>query len=141
MYDYFLTLPQEIKCIWKRKPSTATALFLVNRYIVMCNRGFRMIQAVSWQGQFEHTADRVSDSILGSHSSCRDTIGSRCKFGILWESSPRTNDIICSTAAMSFGDSVKLVQSLCIWSLQVSHGHFPVDLATTYRSIFEIVFS
>ena len=100
-----------------------------------------MIQAVSWQGQFEHTADRVSDSILGSHSSCRDTSGSRFKFGILWESSPRTNDIICSTAAMSFGDSVKLVQSLCIWSLQVSHGHFPVDLATTYRSIFEIVFS
>ncbi|KAI0083636.1 hypothetical protein BDY19DRAFT_900028 [Irpex rosettiformis] len=59
MYDYFLTLPQEIKCIWRRKWSTATVLFLVNRYVVMCNRGFRMIQAVSWQGQFEHTADRV----------------------------------------------------------------------------------
>ncbi|KAI0765803.1 hypothetical protein BC629DRAFT_1293376 [Irpex lacteus] len=59
IYEYFLTLPREIKCIWSRKTSTATILFLLNRYVVMCNRGFRMIQAVSWQGQFEHTADRV----------------------------------------------------------------------------------
>ena len=31
-YDTLLTLPREVECIWKRKWSAASALFLLNRY-------------------------------------------------------------------------------------------------------------
>ena len=31
-YDTLLTFPREVECIWKRKWSAATALFLLNRY-------------------------------------------------------------------------------------------------------------
>lgn len=32
-YDYALTVPSEVQCIWKRKFSGASALFLINRYV------------------------------------------------------------------------------------------------------------
>ena len=32
LYDTLLTFPREVECIWKRKWSAATALFLLNRY-------------------------------------------------------------------------------------------------------------
>ncbi|KAH9836077.1 uncharacterized protein C8Q71DRAFT_760428 [Rhodofomes roseus] len=34
-YDYTLTLPREVRCIWTRSFSGATLLFLVNRYFTM----------------------------------------------------------------------------------------------------------
>ena len=32
LYDTLLTFPREVECIWKRKWSAASALFLLNRY-------------------------------------------------------------------------------------------------------------
>ena len=32
LYDILLTFPREVECIWKRKWSAASALFLLNRY-------------------------------------------------------------------------------------------------------------
>ena len=38
LYDTVLTFSREVECIWKRKWSAATALFLLNRYsaVVVC---------------------------------------------------------------------------------------------------------
>ena len=59
LFDYLLTLPQEINNIWRCKTTTATVLFLLNRYLFMISRCFRLIQVVSWKGWLGHTADRV----------------------------------------------------------------------------------
>ncbi|KAI0693492.1 hypothetical protein BC835DRAFT_1306730 [Cytidiella melzeri] len=42
VYDYFLTLPQEINSVWLRKMTMGSLLFLINRCVVMLNRGMRM---------------------------------------------------------------------------------------------------
>lgn len=49
-YDYFLTLPQEVQCIWGRKLSAPTVLFYVNRYGTLISRVFLIGQAITWQG-------------------------------------------------------------------------------------------
>ncbi|KAI0765820.1 hypothetical protein BC629DRAFT_1596611 [Irpex lacteus] len=59
LYEYLLTLPLEINKIWRRKTSLVTLLFLLNRYVVMLNRGLRLIQAVSWYNQYEDVADKM----------------------------------------------------------------------------------
>ncbi|KAI0090073.1 hypothetical protein BDY19DRAFT_905139 [Irpex rosettiformis] len=60
-YEYFLILPDEVKYIWKLKKSIASYLFIVNRYVVLCVRGFRLVQMVSWEGRNEVTADEIQD--------------------------------------------------------------------------------
>ena len=37
-YDYFITLDEEVKLFWNRKLSVASALFLINRYLVLILR-------------------------------------------------------------------------------------------------------
>lgn len=59
LYEYLLTLAREVKYIWRRKASAATALFVINRYVVFANRLIRLIQAVSWTGFTEKEADKV----------------------------------------------------------------------------------
>lgn len=49
-YDYFLTLPQEVHCIWGRKLSAPTVLFYVNRYGILISRVILMGQLITWQG-------------------------------------------------------------------------------------------
>ena len=34
-YDYLLTFPREVQFVWTRKFSPATALFLLNRYLIV----------------------------------------------------------------------------------------------------------
>ena len=34
-YDYLLTFPREVRFVWTRKFSPATALFLLNRYLII----------------------------------------------------------------------------------------------------------
>ncbi|KAI0083647.1 hypothetical protein BDY19DRAFT_858844, partial [Irpex rosettiformis] len=58
-YDFFLTLPQEVNKIWRRKVTIATVLFLLNRYVFMMSRGMRTVQAVSWHHFFEQDTNRV----------------------------------------------------------------------------------
>lgn len=33
MYDAILTIGQEVKCIWKGKPSLVTGIYLIQRYL------------------------------------------------------------------------------------------------------------
>lgn len=62
VFEYLLTLQHEIEYVWKRKKRTGSIIFLVNRYVVLVNRGLKMIQAVSW-GEKLHR--RVSDMVSG----------------------------------------------------------------------------
>lgn len=59
VYDFILTFPQEIKCIWSRRFSGASLLFAVNRYAVLVNRLVRLVQLVQWKGYTEAEADYV----------------------------------------------------------------------------------
>ncbi|KAJ3540648.1 hypothetical protein NM688_g6197 [Phlebia brevispora] len=36
LYDHVITLGQEIACIWTRKPTLATIIFALNRYMTLC---------------------------------------------------------------------------------------------------------
>ena len=50
VYDYFLTLPQEVQCIWGRKLSIPVALFYLNRYTSLIYRVFLIAGLIDWQG-------------------------------------------------------------------------------------------
>ena len=67
-YEYFLILPDEVRYVWKMKKSIASYLFLVNRYVVLCIRGFRLVQMVSWEGRNELIADQVSPPLWKYYS-------------------------------------------------------------------------
>lgn len=49
-YDYALTFPGEVNCIWQRRLSGITALFALTRYVVLLERVARLIQLKSWRG-------------------------------------------------------------------------------------------
>lgn len=49
-YDHILTFFQEVQYIWKRRFSGITAIFLLNRYVVMSDRIVRLFQFKSWRG-------------------------------------------------------------------------------------------
>ncbi|GJE93317.1 hypothetical protein PsYK624_094760 [Phanerochaete sordida] len=57
LYDYILTFSQEVGCVWNRKFTGASLLFIINRYVVLANRLVRLIQLVSWSGWKEGQAD------------------------------------------------------------------------------------
>lgn len=57
-YEYFTTLSEEVRCIWKRKFSLGSVLFFVNRYVLLLNRLARLVQLVVWTGT-EAMADTV----------------------------------------------------------------------------------
>ncbi|KAJ3556304.1 hypothetical protein NM688_g2100 [Phlebia brevispora] len=44
VYDYLLTLPKEVQCIWRRKHSGATFIFLTMRYVPLVIAIFTMLQ-------------------------------------------------------------------------------------------------
>ena len=58
-YDYLLTIPAEIQCIWKRKLTLASILFLINRYATLVTRTLLIIQTVSWSHVTDDEADKV----------------------------------------------------------------------------------
>lgn len=59
-YDYFLTLPDEVRCVWKGKFTGVTVLFMINRYATIVYRTLMVIQLMSWDTYPEETADTVS---------------------------------------------------------------------------------
>ncbi|KAI0765811.1 hypothetical protein BC629DRAFT_911995 [Irpex lacteus] len=65
VYDYSLTLPQEVEHIWRRRTSMITILFFINRYSIILIRGFSVVQLVSLGGssESEFMADRMHCSI------------------------------------------------------------------------------
>lgn len=54
LYDYVLTLSQEIKCVWRRRFSVASLLFVVIRYAALCYNALTMAHLILW------TPDQVS---------------------------------------------------------------------------------
>ncbi|KAI0726520.1 hypothetical protein C8Q72DRAFT_796584 [Fomitopsis betulina] len=46
-YDYALTFSREIRCIWRRKFTGATVLFLLNRYLFLVYRILMMVEIFS----------------------------------------------------------------------------------------------
>jgi hypothetical protein len=59
VYDYLLALPQEVRCIWRRKLSMASLLYIFARYFGIIAQGARLIQVVSWNGQHAPNANKV----------------------------------------------------------------------------------
>ncbi|CAL1698806.1 unnamed protein product [Somion occarium] len=57
IFDYLLTLSEEIKCIWKRKFTGVTILFFINRYVTLMYRILMIVQMVSFDNQTESTAN------------------------------------------------------------------------------------
>lgn len=60
IYDYILSFSLEVKCIWQRRFSKVTALYVLNRYAVMSNRIVLLIELKSWRGVDVKHADHVS---------------------------------------------------------------------------------
>jgi len=48
-YDFFITFADEVKCIWKRKFSFPTFLFMMNRYSTLFSRTLLIIQLLPYQ--------------------------------------------------------------------------------------------
>ncbi|KAH8103472.1 hypothetical protein BXZ70DRAFT_1005886 [Cristinia sonorae] len=42
IFDYFLTFSREVRCLWKRKASVATVIFILERYAIICLGIMRM---------------------------------------------------------------------------------------------------
>lgn len=66
IYDYILSFSLEVKCIWQRRFSKATALYVLNRYAVMSNRIVLLIELKSWRGVDVKHADHVSAAAFRS---------------------------------------------------------------------------
>ena len=64
IYDYFLTLPLEIECIWTRNFSLGSYFFLVNRYAMLSYAAFAIVELASWDIGNSIT-DQVSIALLG----------------------------------------------------------------------------
>ncbi len=59
-YDFVITFPDEVKCIWQRKFSGATILFCINRYGTLLAQTLVIVEDLyAWQTQTEETADMV----------------------------------------------------------------------------------
>lgn len=55
-----------MKCIWQRRFSGVTALFLLNRYVGLSNRLVNLVQLQSWRGFPQEHADYVSAAVFHS---------------------------------------------------------------------------
>lgn len=61
IYDYLLTIPSEIKCVWQRKATVASGLLVLVRYITLLQVGMLSANFVSWEDPIdEKSADLVS---------------------------------------------------------------------------------
>ncbi|KAI0337379.1 hypothetical protein BDW22DRAFT_1364146 [Trametopsis cervina] len=69
-YDYLLTLPQEIKCVWQRPKHGAAVLFFLNRYVAFFNRLIILVQAISWSGETEPHADMICNVVWRLSEGC-----------------------------------------------------------------------
>lgn len=48
LYDYFLTLSQEKRCIWESRWSAVKVVFLIGRYVALLNQALLASQFVPW---------------------------------------------------------------------------------------------
>ncbi|OSX61290.1 hypothetical protein POSPLADRAFT_1182434 [Postia placenta MAD-698-R-SB12] len=63
-YDYFLTFSREVRCIWGRKFSGATVIFMLNRYLTLVYRVLMLVDMLPWQSQPQTVANDVCIGVL-----------------------------------------------------------------------------
>lgn len=64
-FDYLLTFPNEIKCIWKRERiDGGTILLGIIRYATLLDATIRLVYLMSWVTQSEAEADLVRISLV-----------------------------------------------------------------------------
>ncbi|KAL4243441.1 hypothetical protein ABKN59_001179 [Abortiporus biennis] len=49
LYDYLLTLDEEIKYVWKRKKTGISILFILNRYTSLVNSLLVFLEHIAWE--------------------------------------------------------------------------------------------
>lgn len=64
IYDFLLTIAEEKQHFWRRRFSYISALFFINRYVVLLNRLVRLVNVVHWRGELTGGPDNVSAIIL-----------------------------------------------------------------------------
>ncbi|KAI0339322.1 hypothetical protein BDW22DRAFT_1361857 [Trametopsis cervina] len=69
-YDYLLTLPQEIKCVWQRPKHGAAVLFFAIRYVTFFNRLIQLVQTISWSGETKDNADMICNVVWRLSQGC-----------------------------------------------------------------------
>ena len=62
IYDFLLTIAQEKQHFWRRRFSYISALFFINRYVVLLNRLVRLVNLIHWRGNLTGEPDNVSNS-------------------------------------------------------------------------------
>ncbi len=62
IYEYGLTFHREVECVWRRKFSSVSLLFIVIRYSTLCYSILCVLQSVTWSQHTHdlHIADEVS---------------------------------------------------------------------------------
>lgn len=58
-YEYVLTISSEIQCIWRRRFSLVTVLFILNRYTLLIRQILMIIHILPW-----HRPDAIEVSFL-----------------------------------------------------------------------------
>lgn len=48
-YDYIITFDAEVRCIWRRKISGASVLFVLNRYATLVASLASIVQFLPWE--------------------------------------------------------------------------------------------
>lgn len=84
-YEHLITLADEVRCIWRRRVSGATILFLVNRYAILVLSLASIVNIVRWK---DGPAAYVSQGKVSIHriyramvsGVCRANEGVRCTF-------------------------------------------------------------
>lgn len=52
-YEYVITLDEEMRCIWRRRISAASVLFVLNRYAILAASFASLFQVLPWGQQSE----------------------------------------------------------------------------------------
>ena len=81
-YEYALTLPMEIRCIWQRRKSITTLLYCTNRYGMLLYQVLMLVHTLSFDFATEAQADQVRALFLTLTLSEEYTLLHRCKHNI-----------------------------------------------------------
>ncbi|KAI0347693.1 hypothetical protein BDW22DRAFT_1349737, partial [Trametopsis cervina] len=119
LYDYILTIRQEVNCIWRRPKSLASVLFILCRYTVLAERMI-MVVVVVYVG---HMQSRIP--MLAERLNITVTQAEICKFVACFSS---VTVIILHSALAVFA----AVRVYAIWRKNVLLGGLVLILGLTY---------
>lgn len=52
-YEHAITFGEEVRCVWRKRISVASVLFLLNRYLTLVSSTVNMVQLLPWQSRPE----------------------------------------------------------------------------------------